>query len=44
MILYCDTSALVKRYVEENRSDEVDSLWENLKVVLSPNLPILLKP
>ena len=29
MILYCDTSALVKRYVEESRSDEVDALWEN---------------
>lgn len=28
MIIYCDTSALVKRYVEEDRSDEVDSLWE----------------
>ena len=28
MILYCDTSALIKRYVEENRSDEVDGLWE----------------
>jgi predicted nucleic acid-binding protein len=29
MILYCDTSALLKRYVEESRSDEVDALWEN---------------
>lgn len=28
MILYCDTSALVKRYVEEDRSDEVDDIWE----------------
>ena len=28
MILYCDTSALIKRYVEEDRSDEVDGLWE----------------
>lgn len=29
MILYCDTSALVKRYVEESGSNEVDALWEN---------------
>lgn len=28
MILYCDTSALIKRYVEEDRSDEVDDLWK----------------
>lgn len=28
MILYCDTSALVKRYVGEDRSEEVDDIWE----------------
>ncbi|MBA4392363.1 MAG: VapC toxin family PIN domain ribonuclease [Desulfobacca sp.] len=28
MILYCDTSALIKRYVEEDGSKEVDHLWE----------------
>ncbi len=28
MILYLDTSALVKRYVEEDKSEEVDNLWE----------------
>lgn len=27
MILYCDTSALIKRYVEEEGTDAVDSLW-----------------
>ena len=27
MILYCDTSALIKRYVEEEGTDTVDSLW-----------------
>ena len=29
MILYCDTSALIKRYVEEDGTDEVDILWRN---------------
>ncbi|MGA1823167.1 MAG: type II toxin-antitoxin system VapC family toxin [bacterium] len=28
MILYLDTSALIKRYVEEDKSEEVDNLWE----------------
>ncbi len=28
MILYCDTSALIKRYVEEAGSDQVDRLFE----------------
>lgn len=28
MILYCDTSALVKRYVEEEGTAEVDALWD----------------
>jgi uncharacterized protein len=27
VILYCDTSALIKRYVEEEGTDTVDSLW-----------------
>jgi predicted nucleic acid-binding protein len=27
VILYCDTSALIKRYVEEEGTDIVDSLW-----------------
>ncbi len=35
MILYCDTSALIKRYVEEDRSDEVDGLWEEAVVVVT---------
>lgn len=28
MILYCDTSALIKRYIEEDGTDLVDALWE----------------
>lgn len=28
MILYCDTSALVKRYVEEEGTAKVDALWD----------------
>jgi len=27
VILYCDTSALIKRYVEEQGTDAMDSLW-----------------
>jgi uncharacterized protein len=27
VILYCDTSALIKRYVEEEGTDTVDGLW-----------------
>jgi len=27
VILYCDTSALIKRYVEEEGTDTVDCLW-----------------
>lgn len=27
MILYCDTSALIKRYIEEEGTGLVDSLW-----------------
>ena len=29
MILYCDTSALIKRYVEEKGTGHVDVLWED---------------
>ena len=29
MILYCDTSALIKRYVEENGTEYVDALWDD---------------
>lgn len=28
MMLYCDTSALIKRYIEEDGTDMVDALWE----------------
>lgn len=31
MILYCDTSALIKRYVEEEGTGLVDDLWEKSK-------------
>lgn len=33
MILYCDTSALIKRYVEEDGTDQVDELWDKSEVV-----------
>ena len=33
MILYCDTSALIKRYVDEEGTHTVDSLWSE-----SPNI------
>jgi predicted nucleic acid-binding protein len=33
VILYCDTSALVKRYVNEAGTDIVDSAWEAASVV-----------
>lgn len=35
MILYCDTSALIKRYVEEDRSGEVDRLWDEAAEVVT---------
>lgn len=28
MILYCDTSALIKRYVEEEGTGDVDAVWD----------------
>lgn len=33
MILYCDTSALIKRYVDEQGSDQVNKLWEESSAV-----------
>ena len=33
MILYLDTSALVKRYVEEEGTELVDKLWESAEAV-----------
>lgn len=33
MILYCDTSALIKRYVEERGTADIDRLWENASVI-----------
>jgi predicted nucleic acid-binding protein len=35
VILYLDTSALVKRYVEEDGSERVDSLWEEAAEVVT---------
>ena len=36
MILYCDTSALIKRYVEEQGTDAMDSLWSaSLRIATS---------
>ena len=33
MILYCDTSALIKRYVVESGTDIVDAAWDSAAVV-----------
>jgi predicted nucleic acid-binding protein len=33
MILYCDTSALIKRYVEEEGSEDFSKLWERASAV-----------
>lgn len=35
MILYFDTSALIKRYVEEDGSKEVDHLWEGSSEIIT---------
>lgn len=35
MILYCDTSALIKRYVEEEGTEYVDSLWDDASIVVT---------
>lgn len=33
MILYCDTSALIKRYVEEDGTEDVDRLWDESSAI-----------
>lgn len=33
MILYCDTSALIKRYVAEEKAEGVNELWDNASVI-----------
>lgn len=33
MILYCDTSALIKRYVVEEKAEIVNELWDNASVI-----------
>lgn len=33
MILYCDTSALIKRYIAEEKTDGVDELWDSASVI-----------
>lgn len=35
MILYCDTSALIKRYVEEDRTESVDRLWDSALAIVT---------
>lgn len=35
MILYCDTSALIKRYVEEDGTEEIDKLWQSSNFIAS---------
>ncbi len=38
MILYCDTSALIKRYVIEDYSDKVDELWADAKMIVTSSV------
>ncbi|MEW6418064.1 MAG: type II toxin-antitoxin system VapC family toxin [Nitrospirota bacterium] len=33
MILYCDTSALIKRYVEEDGTENVNEFWDSASAV-----------
>lgn len=33
MILYCDTSALIKRYVAEEKAEGVNKFWDNASVI-----------
>ena len=33
MILYCDTSALIKRYVAEEKAEAVNEFWDNASVI-----------
>ena len=35
MILYCDTSALIKRYVEEEGTEFVDYLWDTASAIVT---------
>lgn len=35
MILYCDTSALIKRYVEEEGTEAVDRLWDSALAIVT---------
>ncbi|MEK6681663.1 MAG: type II toxin-antitoxin system VapC family toxin [Nitrospirota bacterium] len=35
MILYCDTSALIKRYVEEDGTGSVDRLWDSALAIVT---------
>lgn len=35
MILYCDTSALIKRYVEEEGTESVDYLWDSALAIVT---------
>ena len=38
MILYCDTSALIKRYVREDYSDKVDELLADTKMIVTSSV------
>lgn len=38
MILYCDTSALVKRYVREGRSEDVRRAWREARRVATSDV------
>ena len=38
MILYLDSSALVKRYVEEDGTDRVDALWEEASELVTSSV------
>lgn len=38
MILYCDTSALVKRYVREERSGDVRRIWRQARRVATSDV------
>lgn len=35
MILYLDSSALIKRYVEEERTGDIDTLWDDVQIIVS---------
>lgn len=35
MILYCDTSALIKRYVKEDGTQEVNRLWDEASGIVT---------